>query len=157
MSCASNKGKGMRETILKEHTLLACMTMPPKLFQDSKVGTSTCIMVFKAHIPHKDTDKIVFMSRWLDDGFVTVPHNGRFDKNNQWTEIKAEWLRQIKGISKSDDTVFLKRIIKTGKEECLAEAYVETDYSKLTDDDFERTLKKYALFLYMQENDLSEE
>ena len=64
---------------------------------------------------------------------------------------------QIKGISKSDDTVFLKRIIKTGKEECLAEAYVETDYSKLTDEDFERTLKKYALFLYMQENDLSEE
>ena len=26
-----------------------------------------------------------------------------------------------------------------------------------TDEDFERTLKKYALFLYMQENDLSEE
>ena len=157
MSCASNKGATMRNTILKEHSLLACMTMPSKLFQESKVGTSTCIMVFKAHVPHKDTDKIVFMSRWLDDGFVTVPHNGRFDKDNRWTGIKAEWMRQLKGVAKTDETIYLRKEIKSGKEECLAEAYVETDYSRLTNEDFERTLKKYALYLYMEENGLLED
>ena len=44
-----------------------------------------------------------------------------------------------------------------GYDEALAEAYIETDYTQLTDDDFERTLKKYALFKYMEDNGLLEE
>lgn len=52
--------------------------------------------------------------------------------------------------------IWLKKKINI-KDEALAEAYIETDYSKLTDDDFERTLKKYALFKYMEENGLLEE
>ena len=146
----------MREAILEKHTLLATMTMPKKLFQESKVGTQTCIMVFKAHFKHDLSSKLVFLSRWLDDGFVTVPHVGRYDKDNQWKAIKGEWIRQLEGLAKPDPTVYLKKTLSKN-DEWLAEAYVETDYSKLTDDDFERTLKKYALFLYMQENDLSEE
>jgi type I restriction enzyme M protein len=38
----------------------------------------------------------------------------------------------------------------------LPEAYIKTDYSKLTDKDFEKTLKKYALYKYMEENGLLE-
>lgn len=56
------------------------MTMPARLFQDSDVGVNTCIMVFRAHIPHKDSSQSVFLARWIDDGFVTIPHSGRFDK-----------------------------------------------------------------------------
>ena len=37
MSCAGNKGKKIREKIIKHHTLLACMTMPNQLFFDSNV------------------------------------------------------------------------------------------------------------------------
>lgn len=157
MSCASSKDdKKMREAIMEKHTLLATMTMPKKLFQESKVGTSTCIMVFRAHIRHLDSSKIVFLSRWLDDGFVTIPHVGRYDKNNAWMSTKDEWLRQLRGIAKTDNTVYLKK--ELGKnDEWLAEAYVETDYSTLTKADFENQLKKYALFKYLQENDLGEE
>lgn len=156
MSCASSKDdKKMREAILEKHTLLATMTMPKKLFQESKVGTSTCIMVFRAHVKHSDSSKIVFLARWLDDGFVTVPHVGRYDKNNAWMSMKDEWLRQLKGVAKPDNTVYLKK--ELGKnDEWLAEAYVETDYSLLTEMEFENQLKKYALFKYMQENDLEE-
>ena len=157
MSCASSKDdKKMREAILEKHTLLATMTMPKKLFQESKVGTSTCIMVFRAHVKHSDSSKIVFLARWLDDGFVTVPHVGRYDKDNAWMSMKDEWLRQLKGVAKPDNTVYLKK--ELGKnDEWLAEAYVETDYSLLTEIEFENQLKKYALFKYMQENDFGDE
>lgn len=155
ISCASNKGAKLRETILKEHTLLACMSMPKELFKNSKVGTTTCIMVFKAHVKHSDSSKSVFLARWLDDGFITVPHSGRFDRDGKWLPIKNEWMRQLKGLAKSKDTVYMRKEINV-KDECLAEAYIETDYTKIGQEDFEKQLKKYALFLYMQENGLEE-
>lgn len=151
IACACNKGKQMREIILKEHTLLACMSMPKQLFQNSEVGTTTCIMVFKAHVPHKESDQIVFMSRWLDDGFITIPHNGRYDKDNRWFAIKQEWLRQLKGIARPNEKVYLKKKIN-GKSDCVAEAYVETDYSNLRDEHFIQELKKYNLYLYQLDN-----
>lgn len=154
MSCAGNSGKKIREKILKYHTLLACMTMPNQLFFDSKVMVATCIMVFKAHIPH-DEDKSVFFARWKNDGFVVVPHNGR-KKTEEWEKIKKSWIEQIDGTAEKNDFVWIKKKIKI-KEEALAEAYIKTDYSKLTDETFEKTLKKFALFKYMDENGLLED
>lgn len=153
VSCASNKGSKLRSIILKEHTLLACMSMPKQLFKNSKVGTTTCIMVFKAHIPHNDSDKVVFLSRWLDDGFVTVPHSGRYDKNGTWLSTKSEWLRQLKGLAKPNDTVFMKKEIEI-KDECLAEAYIKTDWSKISDKNFEEQLKKFSLYTHCYKNEL---
>lgn len=51
--------------------------------------------------------------------------------------------------------VWLKRKIKIS-DEALAEAYIKTDYSKLTDNDFEKVLKKYSLFKYMDERGILE-
>lgn len=154
MSCAGNKGKKIREKILKHHTLLACMTMPNQLFFDSKVMVATCIMVFKAHIPHNE-DKSVFFARWKNDGFAVIPHNGR-KKTDEWEKIKKTWIEQIDGTAEKNDFIWLKKKIKI-KDEALAEAYIKTDYSKLTDEIFERTLKKFALFKYMDENALLED
>lgn len=154
MSCAGNSGKNLRKEILKYHTLLACMTMPANLFFDSHVGTATCIMVFKAHIPH-DEKKAVFFARWQDDGFKVIPHNGRKD-TGRWSNIRAQWMEQIDGVADPNDYIFVKHKIKTG-DEALAEAYIKTDYSKLSEEDFERTLKKYALYKYMSEQGMLEE
>lgn len=148
MSCAGNSGTSLRSEILKYHTLLACMTMPGQLFFDSHVGTATCIMVFKAHVPH-DSNKASFFGRWQDDGFKVIPHNGRKDAG-EWNRIRQEWIDQIDGTAKADDYVWLKKKINCS-DEALAEAYIETDFSKLQDEDFENTLKKYALFKYMEE------
>lgn len=147
ISCACNKGKMMRKNIFKNHTLLACMSMPKQLFQNSKVGTTTCIMVFKAHRPHNESNKPVFLSRWLDDGFVTIPHNGRYDKNDQWKIIKNEWMKQLQEKTTQDNTVYLKKEL-SAKDDCVAEAYVKTDYSKLSKENFIKELKRYNLFLY---------
>lgn len=154
MSCASNSGKTLRTELLQHHTLLACMTMPTQLFFDSRVGIPTCIMVFKAHVKH-DENKAVFFGRWKNDGFKVIPHNGRKDFG-EWSSIRAEWIDQIDGTAKTNPYVWLKKKISP-KDEALSEAYIETDYTQLTDGDFERTLKKYALFKYMEDNGLLEE
>lgn len=154
VSCAGNSGSKLRGELLKYHTLLACMTMPPQLFFDSHVGAATCIMVFKAHIPH-DGNKATFFGRWNDDGYKVIPHNGRKD-TGRWNAIRKEWMKQIDGLAEIDDTVWLRRRMKP-TDEALPEAYIKTDYSKLSDSDFERTLKKYALYKYMDENGLLEE
>lgn len=151
-SCAHSKADlQMRKNILENNTLLAVMTMPNKLFQDSKVGTATCIMVFRAGIPHNKSSKNVFLARWIEDGFVTVPHVGRYDKEETWLAIKQEWCNQLKGLADKNDTCYIRRIIEA-EQPWLAELYVETDYTKLTEKDFESQLKKYALFKYMQEH-----
>ena len=151
MSCAGNSGKSLRKEILKYHTLLAVMTMPPQLFFDSHVGTSTCIMVFKAHVPH-NTEIPCFFGRWNDDGFKVIPHNGR-KETQAWDNIRKQWLNQLKPGFKANNNVFVWKEIKLS-DEALAEAYIETDYSKLTEEDFILNLKKYALFKYMDEQDL---
>ena len=153
MSCAGNSGKKLRKEILLHHTLLAVMTMPPQLFFDSHVGTSTCIMVFKAHNPH-DVKNPVFFGRWNDDGFKVIPHNGR-KETPEWEKKKLEWLEQLKPGHVPDNKIFVWKNIKLN-EEALAEAYIETDYDKLSDEDFINALKKYALFKYMDEKDLLE-
>ncbi len=148
MSCASKKGIKLRELIMKEHTLLACMTMPKNLFQDSHVGTSTCIMVFRAHTPHNESNKTVFMARWAEDGFITLPHHGRTDKYGNHIAYKTEWLKQLNGLASKNNTVFLTKIIKSPQEECLAEAHIDTNYSILDDKPFISALKQYNLYKY---------
>ena len=154
MSCAGSSGTKLRSQILEHHTLLACMTMPSQLFFDSHVGTNTCIMVFKAHIPH-DSEKSTFFGRWKEDGFAVVPHNGRKDTGS-WNTIRKMWIDQMDGSATPNEYIWLKKKISIN-DEALAEAYVKTDYSALTDYDFEIVLKKYSLYKYMYENGFLEE
>lgn len=80
---------------------------------------------------------------------------GRKDAG-KWRTIERKWINQIDGVAKPNNKVFVNQKIKIG-DEALAEAYIKTDYSKLTEKNFEKTLKKYALFKYMDENALMEE
>lgn len=96
--------------------------------------------------------KSVFFGRWTEDGYKVIPHNGRKD-TGAWNGIRQEWIGQIDGMADPDDTIWLRKRIKP-TDEALPETYIKTDYSKLCDADFERTLKKYALYKYMDENGL---
>lgn len=146
MSCAGSSGAKLREEILKYHTLLACMTMPPQLFFDSHVGAATCIMVFKAHIPH-NTSKSVFFGIWKEDGFSVIPHNGRKD-TGLWKKIHEEWIDQIDGTAEKNDVMWVKHKINNFGE-ALPEAYVKTDFSKIDDELFKGVIRKYSLYKYM--------
>ena len=146
MSCAGSSGSKLRSKLLEYHTLLACMTMPPQLFFDSHVGTATCIMVFKAHVPH-DKNKATFFGRWIDDGFKVIPHNGRKDLG-RWESVRRSWLDQLDGVAPTDDTVWVKQRINAHGE-ALPEAYVKTDFTNITEEIFRNTTKKRALYRYM--------
>ncbi len=147
MSCAlaqSGKTYELKKKLLEKHTLEAVFSMPNELFFNSKVAVGTCIMIFTAHRRHK-TDKEVFFGYFKDDGFDKRKNLGRIDVNGRWKDhIKKEWLRAYKNRKSIDGLSILKEV--TAEDEWCAEAYMETDYSKLSFEDFEEVIKRYTLF-----------
>ena len=144
VSCVISPNKAKQE-ILEKHTLKAVMSMPSELFYP--VGTITCIVVFEAHKPHSETNKKTWFGYWRDDGYVKTKHMGRIDYNHQWQDIKDEWLEAYRNneVHKGKSvTAYVD-----ANDEWVAEAYLETDYSTLTKQDFEEVVKNYALFKLM--------
>ena len=122
------------------------MSMPPELFHP--VGVVTCIMVFTAGISHKKSAKKTWFGYWRNDGFVKVKNLGRVDRDHTWDEIRDRWIEQYRNREVSPGEAVTKMV--GPEDEWVAEAYIETDYSSLTQADFERTLLDYALFTLRQ-------
>lgn len=132
----------LKETLLKNHRLEAVMSMPNDLFYP--VGVVTCIMVFTAYTPHEsDPHHESWFGYWKNDGFIKDKREGRIDKNKKWKTIKESWLSMYRKKEIAGMSVWKK--IGVNNEWC-AEAYLETDYSDLTNKDFERELKNYVAF-----------
>ncbi|HEY3369399.1 MAG TPA: N-6 DNA methylase [Prolixibacteraceae bacterium] len=148
MSCAITPHP-LREVILKHHTLDAVMSMPDDLFYP--VGVVTCIMVFKAKIPHSVSNRKTWFGYWKNDGFVKTKMFGRIDFQNTWNDIKEYWVESYR--NREDIVGLCQKEKVTYKDEWCAEAYMKTDYSKISYDDFENTVKNYLVFKLM--NDLS--
>ena len=144
-SVLAQKGKPyeLKKKLLEQHTLEAVFSMPDELFINSNVGVVTCIMVVTAHKPHPKK-KETFFGYCKDDGFTKTKTKGRIDTFKTWEEIKANWLdnyvnrRSIPGICVTKTV--------TAEDEWCAEAYMETDYSDLTEEFFINEIKKYVLF-----------
>lgn len=150
MSCAIKDEKdvnNVRKRLLKNHTLKAVISMPDDLF--APVGVITCIMVFQAGIANKG--KKTWFGYLKDDGFVKIKNKGRIDVFDRWRDIKEKFLDaynnldEIDGLSVMKEVEFLDSEKKFTKEWC-AEAYMKTDYSKLSIDEFEKVLKRYAIY-----------
>ncbi len=144
MSCAIAPNP-VRDELMKYHTLDAVMSMPAELFYP--VGTVTCIMVWIAGTPHKDAVKKTWFGYWRDDGFVKTKHKGRIDQNDKWNIIRDRWIEMYRNREVHADESVLKKV--TAEDEWCAEAYIETDYEKLTQSDFERVVQNYAIFRLM--------
>jgi type I restriction enzyme M protein len=140
MSCAIGKNS-LKEKILENNTLEAVMSMPDELFYP--VGTVTCIMVFRAGIKH-DSDVKTWFGYWKNDGFVKLKKEGRVDANNKWKEIRAEWLDNYKNKNEIAGKCIKANV--GAVDEWCAEAYLETDYSSITKECFEQTLREYVAF-----------
>ncbi len=149
MSCGLyQKGKGyeLKKKLLELHTLEAALSMPDDLFYP--VGTNTCIIIFKAHQPHPEGYKTYF-GYWKDDGFVKKKHQGRV-KTARANALQKKWIDSY--INRDEEIGFsIKKAVQANDEWC-AEAYMETDYSKLTEEDFINTVRKFVGFKFL--NDL---
>ena len=136
----------LREQLLKEHRLEAVMSMPSDLFYP--VGVVACIMVFTAHVPH-DSDKHheSWFGYWKDDGFRKDKVQGRIP-TGRWQEIREKWLYMFRREEITGKSVWKKVSID---DEWCAEAYLETDYSDISSEEFEKELKKYWIFKILNE------
>lgn len=146
VSCVISPGQAKKD-ILKRHTLKAVMSMHSEVFYP--VGTVTCIVVFEAGKPHEESKKKTWFGYWRDDGFVKTKHMGRIDLNDKWNSIKKQWIEAYRNneVHKGESvTAYV-----TADNEWIAEAYLETDYSKITREDFEKVVKNYAMFKLMNE------
>ena len=136
-----------KRKMLDKHTLDAVFSFPSEMFYPGASAVACC-MVFDLGKPHQK-DKETFFGYFKDDGFEKRKKVGRVDVRNKWDSIEKEWL-----------DLYLHRATVAGKcvnrhveatDEWCAEAYMETDYSTLCDEDFIHKMKNYAAFLVQNE------
>lgn len=140
----SGKVFELKKQLLEKHTLEAVLSMPDELFFNSKVGVVSCVMIFTAHKPH-DKKVETYFGYYKDDGFEKRKNIGRADVFGKWESIKEKWVNYYKR-RKEEPGFSVKRFVTAEMEWC-AEAYLETDYTTLTDEAFEDTILNYVTFL----------
>jgi hypothetical protein len=110
-----NQG-GLTEDLLNIAKLDFVIRMPYKLFSEQKRTVNTSIFGF-TKTPHDESDEVLFYNL-EDDGFVSIQHKGRVDKNNQWPQLSTEISntifnnKEVEGISEK------KLIYKEGVLNC---------------------------------------
>lgn len=142
MSCAiGTKFKDVRERLMKKNTLKAVFSMPDDIFYPT--GTNVCVMVWTAHTPHDNTQE-TFFGYCKNDGFVKRKKIGRVDAFGKWENIEKEWLKLYRNRDVAEG-LSARRCVGY-HDEWLCEAYMQTDYSKLTQDDFQQTVNDYLAY-----------
>ena len=143
MSCAIKEEKellAVKKRLLAKHHLKAVMTMPDDLFYP--IGVVTCVMVFEANIPNKG--RKTWFGYFKDDGFEKKKHLGRIDAKNRYASIKEKWLSAYNELEEIDGLSVKHEI--TANDEWCAEAYLNTDYSVLSERHFERKMNDFLAF-----------
>lgn len=138
--------------MLEKNTLEAVFTLPNEVFYPG-ASVSACCMVFTLGEPHIKPDGTVretFFGYYKEDGFKKKKNLGRveqFDDNgdSKWKAIEEEWLKLYRNHKSVDGLSATAEV--TGEDEWLCEAYMKTDYSKLSQDDFQQTLNNYLAYL----------
>lgn len=146
MQCAlAQTGKvfELKKKLLEQHTLEAVLSMPDELFINSDVGVIACVMIFTAHRQHPK-DKETFFGYFKDDGFEKRKNKGRIDVYGKWETIKENWLGNFRN-GKEEPGISVKKNVSAHDEWC-AEAYMITDFSKISESDFINEIKKYVAF-----------
>ena len=142
----------IKAKMLEENTLEAVFTLPNDIFHPG-ASASACCMVFTFGKPHRNADGTVnktFFGYYKDDGHKKKKNLGRveqFDVNGKsiWKRIEEEWLDLYRNKTVKDGISAMESV--SGEDEWLCEAYMKTDYSKLREEDFQRTLNSYLAYL----------
>ena len=130
-----------KRMMLENHTLEAVFSLPNDVFHPG-TSVNVCVMLFKLGVPH-DRDKNTFFGYYKEDGFVKKKNKGRVEKIN-WEKTKKRWLDAFLNKKEIPGFSVVKKI--SFKDEWLAEAYMETDYSVLTEDDFVKSIRDFISF-----------
>lgn len=141
--------KAFKKKMLDHYTLEAVFSLPNEMFYPGASAVACC-MIFDLSQKHERANRDTFFGFFKDDKFVKRKGLGRVERTNDegnslWIDIKEKWLdlyknkREVAGLSVMHKVTY--------KDEWLAEAYMETDYSTLTDNDFQKVLNDYLSYL----------
>lgn len=147
-----------KENILKRNTLDAVFTLPPEMFYPG-ASANACCMLFTMGVPHYYTEgnkkgyprKKTFFGYYKEDGFKKKKNLGRVEQldktgNSIWkTQIEPKWIELFN--NGDVETGLSAKEFVCASDEWLCEAYMKTDYSKLTEADFQQTLNNYLAYL----------
>lgn len=134
--------------MLEDNTLEAVFTLPNEIFYPG-ASACACCMLFTLGKPHSSS-KETFFGYCKDDGFKKKKNLGRveqFNSNSEslWKKIEEEWLYLFR--NRKVEPGKSASVIVNGESEWLCEAYMKTDYSTLSEKDFQATLNNYLAFL----------
>lgn len=133
----------LKAKIMENNTVEAVLSLPEELFANSKVNTVTCAIVITAGYPHPENKK-TWLGYCRDDGFVKKKNKGRIDAYHKWQAIKEKWVSAFVNREVISEFSVMQKLKPT--DEWCAEAYLQTDYDKLTEADFLETVKNFYLF-----------
>ena len=159
VACAigtSGEIANLKKEILEENTLDAVFTLPNEIFYPG-ASASACCMVFKIGTKHCDiSNPDTFFGYCKDDGFKKKKNIGRVEQvdnstgKSKWIEIENQWIDLYRNRNAIDGLSATHKI--DGGDEWLCEAYMKTDYSKLSETDFQQTINNYLSYLVKEGN-----
>lgn len=149
MQCAigaSGDVKMFKEKMLEENTLDAVFSLPADMFYPG-ANAVACCMVFNLGVRHeKSPIKETFFGYFKDDGFEKRKNLGRVEKDDGlWKNIEKKWLDLYRNRKTEVGLSVTKKV--SASDEWLAESYMDTDYSKLNEEDFQNVLNQYLGYL----------
>lgn len=138
--------KYFKEKMLEENTLDAVFSLPEDMFYPG-ASVVACCMIFNLGVRHdKAPNKETFFGYFKDDGFEKKKNLGRVEKeDNAWKNIEEKWLNLYRNRETKIGYSVTKQV--TAEDEWLAEAYMETDFSKLETKNFQETINNYLSYL----------
>lgn len=133
--------------MLENNTLEAVFTLPNEIFYPG-ASACACCMLFTLGKPHSE-EKETFFGYCKDDGFKKKKNLGRveqFNADNEslWKEIEKEWIYLFR--NRKAEPGKSATVVVNGESEWLCEAYMKTDYSRLSETDFQTTLNNYLAY-----------
>lgn len=146
---SSNDVKEFKKKMLDNYTLDAVFSLPVEIFYPGAAAVAVC-MVFDLSQKHEKANKETFFGYYRDDKFTKRKGLGRVELtddngNSLWAKTEDLWLDLYKNKKKVPGLSVMKKV--NWDDEWLAEAYMETDYSNLMSNDFEKIIRDYYSYI----------
>lgn len=145
--------KDFKKKMLDNYTLDAVFSLPTEMFYPG-AAVVACCMIFDLSQKHEKANRDTFFGYFKDDKFIKRKGLGRIEQtdangNSLWSKTKELWLDLYKNKREVPGLSVMKLV--TWKNEWFAEAYMETDYSTLSEYDFQKTINDYLAYLVKED------
>lgn len=146
---SSNDVKEFKKKMLDNYTLDAVFSLPVEIFYPGAAAVAVC-MVFDLSQKHEKANKETFFGYYRDDKFTKRKGLGRVELtddngNSLWAKTEELWLDLYKNRKIVAGLSVMKKV--SWEDEWLAEAYMETDYTQLNSESFQKVINDYLSYV----------